>query len=58
MTCHRGYQIWWYNTLFKLSYYQFNITFFYIKLNRINYILLMYDIQNGITIGAKNRWVA
>jgi uncharacterized membrane protein YpjA len=54
MTRHREYQID--DTVPYLSYriINFNITFFwYIKLNIIDYLLVMYNIQSGITIEAK-----
>jgi hypothetical protein len=44
ITWHRRYQNWWYCILFKVSYHQFNITFLlYIKLNLIDYLLIIYD---------------
>jgi hypothetical protein len=46
-----------------ILYLRYNIInlillFLYIELNRIDYLLVIYDTQNGITIEAKYVWVA
>jgi hypothetical protein len=43
---------------YKVPNHQFNITFFYVKLNRMNYLLVIYDTQSGITIETRYVWVA